>query len=228
MIAELLYSLITYLLFTPNNVALRGPLSHQTHFLASSKWLVSLHLTPHHPMSSLVRVWRRKRLQGHWLSLHTFNCRKNLKPTTLLYFLLMCSVTRCQLSELLWTREKEGEQVYLFIMIRLSPFLSCCHGIFFPLVFPRARARLDMVRRARSFSAYTSCILHCSHSFSPLDSRDDGRLVFGWNHFQNRVCVCASLCLLSRFLSWEGQIWGEDFQERIGGFGQAGRAESEG
>jgi hypothetical protein len=46
MIAELLYSLITYLLFTPNIVALRGPLSHQTHFLASSKWLVSPHLTP--------------------------------------------------------------------------------------------------------------------------------------------------------------------------------------
>lgn len=46
MIAELLYSLITYLLFTPNIVALRGPLSHQTHLLASSKWLVSPHLTP--------------------------------------------------------------------------------------------------------------------------------------------------------------------------------------
>jgi len=45
MIAELLYSLVAYLLFAPNIVALRGPLSHQTHFLASSKWLVSLHLT---------------------------------------------------------------------------------------------------------------------------------------------------------------------------------------
>ena len=36
--------------------------SHQTHFLASSIWIVSLHLTPHHPMSSLVRVWRQKRV----------------------------------------------------------------------------------------------------------------------------------------------------------------------
>ena len=87
-------------------------------------------------MSSLVRVWRRKKgLQGHRLSLHTFNCRTILKHTALLYFLLMCSVIRCQLSELLWTREKEGEQVCLFITIRLSPFLSCYHGIFFPLVF---------------------------------------------------------------------------------------------
>ena len=36
------------------------------------------------------------------------------------------------------------------------------------------------------------------------------------------------LCLLSRFSSWEGQIWGEGFQERVGGFGQVRRAESEG
>ena len=165
----------------------------------------------------------KKGLQGHRLSLHTFNCRTILKHTALLYFLLMCSVIRCQLSELLWTREKEGEQVYLFIMIRLSPFLSCCHGIFFPLVFPRARARLDMVRRARSFSAYTSCILHCSHSFSPLDSRDDGRLVFGWNHFQNRVCVCASLCLCFRaFWAERGRFGGKTFKSGLEDLGRRG------
>ena len=64
MIAELLCSLIAYLLFAPNLVALRGPLSHQTHFLACFKWLVSPHLTHRHPMSSLIRVWRRKRAAG--------------------------------------------------------------------------------------------------------------------------------------------------------------------
>lgn len=76
MIAELLCSLVAYLLFAPSIVALRGPLSHQTHFLASSERLVSLHLTPAIQMSSLTRALRRKRLQGHWLPLHTFNRRK--------------------------------------------------------------------------------------------------------------------------------------------------------
>ena len=134
MIAELLYSLIAYLLFVPNVVALREPPSHQTHFLASAKWLVSLHLTPHRPMSLLVRVWRRKKVAGALVVFAHLQLSQNFKTYRTLYFLLMCSVIRCQPSELLWTREKEGKQVCLFIMIRFSPFLSCCHGIFFPLV----------------------------------------------------------------------------------------------
>ena len=67
----------------------------------------------------------------------------------------------------------------------------------------------------------------CSHSFSPLDGRDNGWLVFGRNHFKMGFAF-VPLCLLSRFSSWEGQILGEGFQERVGGFRQVRRAESEG
>jgi hypothetical protein len=130
MIAELLYSLVAYLLFAPNIVALRGPLSHQTHFLASSKWLISLHLTPTVQCLLSSEYSVEKRFAGALV------VPAHLQPPqifkTYRTFVFSHSLPAF---ELLWTREKEGEQVCLFIMIRLSPFLSYCHGISFPLVF---------------------------------------------------------------------------------------------
>ena len=81
-----------------------------------------------------------------------------------------------------------------------------------------------MVRRARSFSAYTSCILHCSHSFSPLDSRDDGRLVFGRNHLKMgfafvRLCVCAFALFELRGADLGGRLSRADWRIWAGGEG---------
>ena len=76
---------------------------------------------------------------------------------------------------------------------------------------PRARARLDMVRRARSFSPYISCILHLLTLF--FSSGWSGWRVVGiWaESLQNGVCLCASF--VSAFALFE--LGGANLGERV-------------
>lgn len=220
MIAELLYSRIAYLLFAPNIVALRGPLSHQTHFLASSKWLVSLHLTPHHPMSSLVRVWRRKKVAGALVVPAHLQLPQIFKTyRTFVFFAYVFSHSLPAFGVTVNQGERRGAGLPFHYDTPLS----------FSLLLPRhLLSALFLHVHAQGWIWFGAPVLFfltllvsyiCSHSFSPLDGRDHGWLVFGRNHFKMgfafvRVCVSAFALfelreadLGGRFLRAGWRIW---------------------
>jgi len=185
MIAELLYSLITYLLFAPNIVALRGPLSHQTLFLASSKWLVSLHLTPTVQCLLSSEYGVEKRVAGALVVPAHLQLPQIFKTyRTFVFFAYVFSHSLPAFGVTVNQGERRGASLPFHYDTPLS----------FSLLLPRhlLSARFLHVH-AQGWIWFGAPVLFlltllvsyiCSHSFSPLDGRDNGWLVFGRNHFK--------------------------------------------
>lgn len=155
----------------------------------------------------------------------------------------MYSVTRFQLRELLWTREKEGKQVCLFITTYLSllsfPLLLPLHllsarSFFFP---PCVRAKVGYGFGASAsflslFSPYASCILHLLTLFfssgwsgrQAVGNSDGNNFKMGFAFVRLFVCLC-----FRAFLNQErGRFGGEGkvFERCLEDLGKVERMES--